>query len=292
MLTTSNSTDHVSSTTIPTACTSHVSHDSSLKNNPVINRVRDLIETMNKLPGISVDAKQDDMMKHRNNLLACLNELEINGTWSLQQSDYTIRPRAVGLQAIFEYALLNALESGDVVRADIIFTTINPVTPLCHANALCTSSLMTGSVANHAGSYDTVIERAKTVPKLLNHPLVHICSIYSKERENPQDQAIYDEVCLSHPDKNKFYSLCSGKILPESLSGANYFVTLKGNNVSLFGIRITQANIETDNCVIFTKDEQQKLKDLSDNYMDVILKQQPEDENLSKFVRLLHQNYA
>lgn len=289
---TTNSANCASSVNITKVCPPHVSFDSSRKSNYIIDKSRELIEMMPKLPGISVDAQQEDVQTHRNNLLACLNELEKTGTWCLQQKDSSIRPRAVGLQAIFEHALLSLLESGEVTRADIIFTTLNPVTPLCHVNALCTPSLISGSVSHHAGSYDTVIERVKTVPQLLNHPSVHICSVYSKERENPVDQAVYNDVCLMHPDKSQFYSLCSDEPLAESLSGANYFLTSKDNNVSLFGIRITQANIETDSCAIFTKDEQQKLKDLSDNYMDIILKKRPEDENLRSFVSLLHQNYS
>ncbi|POT59491.1 hypothetical protein C3432_01855 [Citrobacter amalonaticus] len=261
-------------------------------NNPVINKARELTENLHKLPGIPADARPEDIQKHRNNLLTCLDAVEKTGNWACQQDDRSIRPVAVGLQGIFEEALLSSLESGDVARADIIFTTANPPTPLCHSDALRTPSLLSNSVASDAGSYDTVISRVHTVPALLNHPSVNLCSIYSQERENPVDQNVYDDVCLAHPDKSKFYSLCSGVPLPDNLSGANYFVVSKDNNVNLFALRITQANKETDNCVIFTRDEQQKLKDLCDNYLDNVQAKYPGDDNLGKFMELLRQNYA
>lgn len=260
--------------------------------NPVIGKTRELIETLPQLPGVPADAPADEVLKHRNNLLACLDMLDKTGSWSCQQDDRSIRPVAVGLQAIYEQALLSSLDSGDVLRADILFTTMNPITPLCCSTAIGTPSLLSNSVASHPGSYDTVISRTRTVPQLLNHPAVNLCTVYSKERENPADQSIYDTVCLAHPDKSKFQSICTGINLPEHLSGANYFVVSKDNNIHLLGLRITQANKETDRCEIFTKDEQQRLKDLCDNYMDAIPLQDGVDENMGKFMKLLHQNYA
>ena len=264
----------------------------SSNSNPVINKSREMIEVMPKLPGIAADAKPEDVQKHREDLLACLDVVEKTGDWCCMQDDATIRPVAVGLQAIFEQALLSTLASGEVARADVIFVTANPVTPLCHAAALSTPSLLSSSVANHAGSYDTVISRINTVPELLNHPNVNLCALYSQKRESAADQAVYDNVCLAHPDSDKFLSLCTDTPLPDDLSGANYFVVSNDNKVSMFCLRITQANKETDCCSIFTKDEQHRLSGLYDNYLQGVEAKHSDNAALAKFIGLLRQNYS
>ncbi|WP_230350814.1 type I-F CRISPR-associated protein Csy2 [Lelliottia sp. WAP21] len=264
----------------------------SQSRNPVIDRTRQMIEKMPKLPGIAADAKPEDIQKHRENLLACLDKVDKTGDWCYQQDDASIRPIAVGLQAIFEQALLTSLASGEVAKADVVFITANPVTPLCHAAALSTPSLLSRSVANHAGSYDTVISRINTVPALLNHPDVNVCALYAHKRENASDQAIYDDVCRSHPDSNKFLSLCTELPLPDNFSGANYFVVSKDNTVNMFCLRITQANKETDNCSIFTHDGQNRLADLYENYLHILEGKYSNDTSLAKFIGLFRQNYS
>lgn len=261
--------------------------------NPVFTTVRKLINVMPKLPGITADASPAEVHQHRQNLLACVESLDKDGLWAQRQDDSTVRPVAVGLQAIFEQALLDTVAAGEILHADIIFTTANPLTPLCQApgNGHFNPSLTSGCVAHHPGSYDTVISRTHTVPQLLGRPEISVCAIYSRERADPIAQAFYDSVCREQSDPNKFYSLRSGISLPDCLSGACYFVVSKDNNTHLFGLRITQANIPTDNCVVFTKDNQQLLMSLRDNYVNAVAALHPEDEILRRFMSRLDGNY-
>lgn len=269
----------------------HIPEVRSKSDNPIINATRELTEKSKKLPGIAQDASPAAVQQHRNELLTCLDALDKTGCWDYQQDDQSIRPVAVGLQALFEQALLDSLENGTVLQADIIFTTANPLTPLCQPVGMSSSSMVSTSVASHPGSKDTVISRTFTMPRLLDHPSVNICTLYSQKRANPVDQSYYDDMCLAHPDGNKFYSLCTEQPLPEELSGANYVVVSKDFSTHFFGVRITQANKETDNCVIFTQDAQQRLKQLCENYLENVLLQHPVDRVLNKFIDLLRQNY-
>nr|WP_318383132.1 hypothetical protein [uncultured Enterobacter sp.] len=260
---------------------------------PVLNAAQTLIETMPKLPGIAESAAPEEVAKHRQNLTNCLSVAANEGIWSQQQNDQHIRPVAVGLQAIFEQALLNAIASGDVIHSDIIFTTANPMTPLCQpaGKGNAHASLMAADVANHPGSYDTVISRSHTVPQLLENQSVSVCTIYSQDRPDAQSQQFYDSVCAQHPDATQFYSLRSGIALPPEFSGANYVVTAKDQSTHLFGLRITQANNPTDRCVVFTKENEKMLSGLCHDYLDVVQAERPLDGHLKHFTAVLQQNF-
>lgn len=220
-----------------------------------------IIDQLHKLPGIGSNATLAEVTKHRENLQLCISQLAVTGRWNVEQDDALLRPIAVGLQAIIEHALLDMLQKEEIAKVMTIFTTQNPPTPLCSEPGVLPDSLVTVSVQHSPACVDTVISRQQTLKALLAHPSIDTWVFYAQPRPNPEEQTIFDENAMRYAPNFHHFHVSDGIL--ENLSGATYRLTDQEGQDQWFGIRITQANQLSSQCILFTeKGGINEIKDL------------------------------
>ncbi|HFS5793842.1 TPA: hypothetical protein ACH1J3_002884 [Citrobacter werkmanii] len=202
-----------------------------------------LIANTPVLPGATVATANI----HRAKMEQCKNILMSTGNWSQQQHDADNRNVAVGMQAMIETALLNELARDPKARLSIIVHTNNPPTPLCACGDY--TPLFHPSIRGDLAVESTVTSRIKTNENFLRlGNQVSFCSLYGAERAVATEQAFFDEKVRSNPG---LFAVQTPEPPPVDLSGATYLYANGKNEKMVIGVRITQANIPSENCSLF-----------------------------------------
>lgn len=222
-----------------------------------------VIQNLNKLPGITSDATVDEVEIHRAALQNCLSQLKSNGRLTSEGPDISIRPIVVGVQAIIENTLLCLLEEDLITEVNIIFTTNKPPTPLSTAESALPDSLATPAVLNSPECLDTIASRQHLLHKLIARPEVSMFSYYV-QKHNESEQGYFDRFCEKNaPQFNA--QLVSD--IPERLLGATYKIMTNDKQEQWFGIRFTQANMASKQCILFSNIELEGEKSLLFNWI-------------------------
>ncbi|EFE05607.1 hypothetical protein CIT292_11053 [Citrobacter youngae ATCC 29220] len=187
-------------------------------------------------------------------MLGCFDVLSMNGKWSQQQGDSSNRNIAVGMQATLETALLASLAKDVKSHLNIIIHTNNPPTPLCAD--IISDSLFSASNKNDLAVLSTVTSRVYTAAQFLNAGCqVNFCSLYGSERSSPAEQECFDKKIADHAG---CFALHTHEDPPVELSGATYvFTNGQGDKLTL-GVRITQANVYSEQCSLFISNEKNR----------------------------------